>query len=146
MSGKKKFVSRNKKAQASRRVTVDIVTGKEVVSVYFDPAKSSDFDSSNDDSLGENLFIPASIVKDEGDTLLVRVPNGDVYRMLSDSLVRVSEQDDEGVDDILKLRDFSEKSLIHTLRVRYAKDDIYTFGTKCGTPLTYLIMLHPSDP
>lgn len=32
-----------------------------------------------------------------------------------------------GVYDILKLNDFSEMSLLHTLRVRYFKDKIYTF-------------------
>jgi myosin heavy subunit len=31
------------------------------------------------------------------------------------------------VDDILKLCEFSEMSLLHSLRVRYARDDIYTF-------------------
>jgi len=40
---------------------------------------------------------------------------------------RVTDNDDEGVDDILKLRDFSEMSLIHTLRVRYFRGAIYTF-------------------
>ena len=43
------------------------------------------------------------------------------------ALVVSALQDDHGVDDILSLREFSEKSLIHTLRSRYTRDDIYTF-------------------
>ena len=40
---------------------------------------------------------------------------------------KVSEQDKQGEPDILKLRDFSAMSLIHTLRTRYKRDEIYTF-------------------
>eukprot|EP01033_Poteriospumella_lacustris_P014444 gene14444-10322_t len=49
----------------------------------------------------------------------------------------VTDNDDEGVDDILKLKDFSEMSLIHTLRVRYNRDEIYTLVG------TILISLNP---
>ena len=35
-------------------------------------------------------------------------------------------QDDVGVDDILSLKHFSEMSLLHTLRIRYARNDVYT--------------------
>jgi hypothetical protein len=135
---KRKYVAK-KKAAPARRVNVDIVTGKEAVSIYFDPAKSSDCEISDSDWLGENLFAPALILKDDGDTLSVRLPTGEVYKVLSDA-VRVAEQDDEGVDDILKLRDFSEMSLIHTLRVRYARDEIYTFGTDITNRKPTLLM------
>ena len=36
------------------------------------------------------------------------------------------EESKRGVDDILNLSDYSESSLTHTLRVRYAKNTIYT--------------------
>ena len=57
----------------------------------------------------------------------MRLPSGEVFKMNSADVVRVKDNDDEGVDDILKLRDFSEMSLIHTLRVRYFRGAIYTF-------------------
>lgn len=57
----------------------------------------------------------------------MRLPSGEVFKMNSSDVVRVTDNDDEGVDDILKLRDFSEMSLIHTLRVRYFRGAIYTF-------------------
>lgn len=114
-------------AKMSKRVNVDIVTGKELISVYFDPEKAIGFDASSRDQdwHGVNLFMPAVVIKEEGDIMTVRLPSQDVIKMSAGT--RVTDNDDEGVDDILKLRDFSEKSLVHTLRVRYQRDDIYTF-------------------
>lgn len=57
--------------------------------------------------------------------LVVRLPNEEVYKVTD--AVRLTDNDDEGVDDILKLRDFSEMSLLHTLKVRYHREEIYTF-------------------
>jgi hypothetical protein len=122
---KVKKVSKNNKVAMSKRVTVDIVTGKEVISVYFDPNKSCDCDNNDYDWIGENLYAPSCIVKDDGTFISVRLPSGEVYKMTD--ATRVTDNDDEGVDDILKLRDFSEMSLIHTLRIRYFRDEIYTF-------------------
>ena len=51
---------------------------------------------------------------------------GEVCKVNSDEINEVSSQDDEGVGDILKLKEFSEMSLLHSLRVRYARDEIYT--------------------
>jgi len=111
-----------------RRVTVDIVTGRELLSVYFDPSKALDCPSNDRDWLGEHMYAPASVIKEDADGVVsVRLANGDVFKMPGNSLVKVTEQDDSGVEDILRLRDFSEMSLIHTLRVRYSRDDIYTF-------------------
>jgi hypothetical protein len=114
-------------AKMSKRVNVDIVTGKELISVYFDPEKAVGFDGSSRDQdwHGVHLYIPAVVIKEEGDVMTVRLPAGDVIKMNAGT--RVTDNDDEGVDDILKLRDFSEKSLVHTLRVRYHRDEIYTF-------------------
>ncbi len=108
-----------------KKVNVDIVTGKALASVFFDPSKSADCTNSDYDWIGENLYIPACVVKEEGGVLTVSLPNGEVYKM--SEARRVTDNDDEGVDDILKLRDFSEMSLIHTLRIRYYKDEVYTF-------------------
>lgn len=126
---KKKQVAKKKSAAivGSRRISIDIVTGMEVVSVYFDPEESIDFDSTDEASVGKHLYESAAIVKDDGTIMSVKLHNGDVFKIHSSSAVKVTEQDDQGVDDILALRDFSEKSLTHTLRSRYTRDDIYTF-------------------
>ena len=115
----------NAKVAKIKKVNIDIVTGKAMSSVFFDPAKSTDCHNTDYDWIGENLYIPASVVKEDSGILTVRLPNGEVYKMSNAS--RVTDNDDEGVDDILKLRDFSEMSLVHTLRVRYYKDEVYTF-------------------
>ena len=125
---KKKQVSKKKPSnKGNRRISIDIVTGMEVVSVYFDPEEAIDFDATDDVSVGKHLYETASIVKDDGVVMSVKLPNGDVHKIHSKTAVKITEQDDQGVDDILSLRDFSEKSLIHTLRSRYVRDDIYTF-------------------
>lgn len=122
----KKDLKKPQNKATSKRVTVDIVTGKQLVSVYFDPTKVVDSDLSRDDEwLGKNFYIPAAVIKEENGTLTVRLPDGVVLKM--QDAKNVTDNDDEGVEDILKLRDFSEMSLIHTLRVRYERDDIYTF-------------------
>ena len=54
-------------AVSVRRVNVDILTGKEAVAAYFDPSKSVDCEVNDLDWIGENLFIPAIIIKDEND-------------------------------------------------------------------------------
>jgi Myosin head (motor domain) len=108
------------------RVNIDIVTGRELINVYFDPQRALDAEGIDDDWLATHLYEPASIIKEDNGILTVRLVAGErVFKMTSGS--QVTEQDAEGVDDILKLREFSEMSLIHSLRVRYARDDIYTF-------------------
>jgi len=119
-------------AKVPSRTLVDIVTGQKLVSVYFDPAlvpEGVPEAASDQEWLGKNLYVPAAIIKDDTENGLVsvRLPCGDVYKMTSCNATRVADQDDDGVDDILKLKEFSEMSLIHSLRVRYARDEIYTF-------------------
>ena len=113
----------------SNRITVDIVTGKELQSVYFDPTLAIGFSIPNDDWLGKNLFIPASVVAThEGeDILTVKTPAGESFKVPLSTASYVTSNDDQGVDDILKLARFSEMSLIHNLRLRYYQDKIYTF-------------------
>jgi myosin heavy subunit len=132
---KKQTVPKGKAGQvrgpelSGRRVSVDIVTGLEVNSVYFDPDEAIPGETSEDSwqSRYEHLYEPGVVLRDHGnDVISVKLGNGDVFKMNSKAAVKVTVQDDEGVDDILRLRDFSEMSLIHTLRTRYARDDIYT--------------------
>lgn len=51
----------------------------------------------------------------------VRLPSGDIVRMSCVGLQMVGEDDVLGVSDILHLNNFSEKSLVHTLRLRYQR-------------------------
>lgn len=103
------------------------MTGKEIVQVYFDPEKLIDITDTKDyDWVGKNFFTPCELVKDEGGGVAsVRLPSGEVLKQSSAS--KVTTNDEEGVDDILKLTDFSEMSLVHSLRVRYERDEIYTY-------------------
>jgi myosin-7 len=118
----------NSNNNASKK-NVDIVTGNELVSVYFDPTKALDCVQAQDlNWLGENLYVAANVIKEDSDGFVsLRLNNGDVFKMPSGILIKISDQDNAGVDDILQLRDFSEMSLIHTLRIRFARDEIYTF-------------------
>ena len=128
MMQKKKQVTKKKApASGSRRISIDIVTGLEIVSVYFDPEESIDFNNSDEAAVGKHLYEAATIIKDDGELMSVKLHNGDVYKIQSKTAVKITDQDDLGVEDILVLREFSEKSLIHTLRCRYTRDDIYTF-------------------
>lgn len=119
-------------------MSVDIVTGKELVYVYLDSTKivhdgsGSNLTNSNLnlDWLEEHQYTPASIVKEDisNNLLTLRLMNGEVIKMSYSDAVKISTQDDSGVRDILNLKVFSEKSLIYTLRVRYNRDEIYTFA------------------
>lgn len=119
------------KSGLNRRASLDIVTGRELRAVYFDPKACSEKVPVDDETwLGANLFVPAAIVKsDEASGLItVKLPSGELYRLNNRSLSEVNHQDEEGIEDILKLTTFSEMSFLHTLRVRYSRDEIYTFA------------------
>ena len=113
----------------TRVVNIDILTGKEIQRVYFDPTRAIGVIIPDDDWLGDHLFVPASIVghDEKHDTLSLKVPDGVVYKVPRNSVSYINPQDDEGVYDILKLHKFSEMSLVYTLRVRYNRDEVYTF-------------------
>jgi myosin heavy subunit len=123
----KELQRKTSKKNVSKRMNVDIVTGKELVSVYFDPNKvmGNDANARGPEWIGLNLFAPASVIKEENNAVTVRLPAGEVLKMTDP--IKISENDDEGVEDILKLKDFSEMSLLHTLRQRYLRNEVYTF-------------------
>lgn len=107
--------------------TIDIATGNKLVNVYLDPNDLLDNDNTYDDWFDYHLYEPANVIKEDNGVLTIRVNDGKIFKMLSSHATYVREQDNEGVDDILNLREVTEMSLIHTLRVRYERDDIYTF-------------------
>ncbi len=134
---------RNKKGRSKRngkgkggtiRSTVSLVTGEEEKFVFWDPkccivdSKSGSKDLSKDCSyVAKWVYSPASVCKIlDGDEILVKTGDGEKHRMSSTAIKRVRPQDREGVSDILQLNDFSEPSLLNTLRVRYQRDDMYT--------------------
>ncbi|KAL3823425.1 hypothetical protein ACHAXA_004300 [Cyclostephanos tholiformis] len=96
----------------------------------------------NDDSVlfsSRHLFMPCTIVKDiETDDdykdktssipALVKTSDGQLHK-ISDrkKLVPLTPPEDyDGVPDVLHLPNVTEASLLHTLRVRYNRDEIYT--------------------
>lgn len=132
-SNRRKSRSNRKSGNGSggaRKLHVDIVTGRDLMSVYFDPRVAIGFAIPNDEWLGRHYLIPATIIKqnEAENELSVKIASGDVFKIPMDSAVHVSAQDDDGIDDILGLHDFSEKSFLHTLRVRYNRNDIYTYA------------------
>ena len=110
----------------------------------------------SDDALffvSKHLFVPCTIIKplDEenkkrkthaqpyaGPTL-VKTSDG-VLHKISDSTQLVplkSPEDYMGMDNVLHLPQITEASLLHSLRIRYKRDDIYT----CAGPI--LISINP---
>ena len=84
-------------------------------------------DSSFDASLShKHLFVPCTIVKKDESHTLVKTTDGSLYKLISDDLISLSTEDRLGVDDVLHLPNISEASLVHTIRVRYERDEIYT--------------------
>jgi len=109
-----------------------------VISSNSTPAPNSTIDANGDfhevPLNSRHLFAPCSIVKRELDlsaypnACLVKTSHDGTLYKLRDAtkLLPVSAVDKRGVHDVLSLSDVSEPSLLHTLRVRYNRDDIYT--------------------
>ena len=74
------------KTTTSKRSNIDILTGRESVSVYFDPSALLEGENaplSDADWVGEHTFMPAALVKEDHakGIFTVKVPAGDVYRL-----------------------------------------------------------------
>jgi len=101
---------------------VDLATGKANAYFFLNPDdildKSLDLDMEWRDI---NMFIPGVLVENSGKEAKLRLPDNKVVRVASSGLVAVSRQDKEGVMDILHLDNFSEQSLLHTIRARFER-------------------------
>ena len=103
--------------------SVDIVTGRVLDMVYFDVYSAIGATIPNDEWLGKNLYIPVGLMgkksikttsngnnntKEEKlqGIYTVKLPDGELYQVPEDSIVRVHPQDEIGVTDILKLKEF----------------------------------------
>lgn len=77
--------------------------------------------------MDEQLYTAAAVVKEDTTNVTLRLCNNELVKVDRSSILKISPQDDIGERDILKLREFSEMSMLYTLRVRYERDEIYTF-------------------
>lgn len=75
-------------------------------------------DATDDRAVGEPIAAPT----------LVKTSDGTLHKIRdSTKLVKLTSPDDYmGVDDVLHLPHVTEASLLHTLRLRYRRDEIYT--------------------
>jgi myosin heavy subunit len=96
----------------------------------------------DDDTLysSKHLYMPSTIIKrleDDGKTAntepydgptLVKTSDGTLHKIYSSAkLTALTSPDDYvGVDDVLHLPHITEASLLHSLRTRYKRDEIYT--------------------
>ena len=115
---------------ASASAQVDLLTGQAQSYYFFDPDDAIGLRQEQDDDWREEqLYVPGALVEQSAsspttppsstDEVRLRLATGEVVRVTSMGLQRVDPQDTIGVPDILLLNNFSEKSLLHTLRVRY---------------------------
>ena len=115
-----------------------VISGSEENDGPKTPRKQKD---SNNFFVSKHLYMPCTIIKplDEGSVgraptdpydgpTLVKTADGTLHKIAqSTGLVALKAPDDYvGVDDVLHLPEISEASLLHTLRLRYKREDIYT--------------------
>ena len=110
---------------------VDLLTGQAKSYYFFNPedALDSSPEYHDEDWCDERLFVPGALVEQatDADEARLQLPTGEIVRVSSIGLQRVDPQDTVGVPDILLLGNFSEKSLLHTLRVRYEQVTTISF-------------------
>lgn len=112
------------------------VTGKEKVEYFFDPNlllpdESTRTPASKKSAIHAalshpHLFEPCTIVKTDETHTLTKTDDGTLYKIISADLLQVTPEDCIGLEDVLHLPHISEPSLLHTLRIRYNRDEIYT--------------------
>ena len=104
--------------------------------------KPADASDSGDDGLlfsSRHLFMPCTIVKDietedeeekvtDEVPALVKTADGKLHKIRDRNKLTplTSPEDYIGIPDVLHLPNVTEASLLHALRVRYSRDDIYT--------------------
>ena len=72
---------------------------------------------------------------------LIKTPDGTLHKILDSTKLKPlhSPHDYIGMDDVLHLPNISEASLLHTLRIRYKRDEVYTQAGQI------LISINPSN-
>lgn len=129
-------------------MSVKQVTGKATVEYFFDPClvmknkKSDKVPRTKEDPLffeSKHLYMPCTVVKPlEGEKdhagqaypspALLKTNDGTLHKITDSTKLTalVSPDDYLGCDDVLHLPQISEASLLHTIRTRFQRDDIYT--------------------
>lgn len=122
-------MSRKERKGSRSAIGVDLATGKPTDFFYFDPEKCLE-KVEDEEWFDQHLFVPAGLVEhdDEKAEALLRLPSNDVVRVRSTGMRKVDQQEMEGVPDILQLNNFSEMSLILTLRTRYDEVGVVGLG------------------
>jgi len=89
-----------------------------------------------------DIFVPAALVKHEKTQSVYRTDQGEQIILKSGSNPeKISDASDlAGVNDVCSLASVSDASLLHTVRVRYKRDEIYTNISRI------LIALNPYKP
>jgi len=138
MANKKKS---SRKSKGSSKA-VDLITGKEKVEYFLDPSLLLPTETkaprtpkrggatNNAESVAlqhPHLFSPCTIVKSSVSHMLTKTKDGSLYRIIpGTNLTKLTQEDRMGMEDVLNLPIISEQALLHTLRVRYHRDEIYT--------------------
>ena len=100
----------------------DLATGKNKVYVYLDPNQIVDKQNYDHEWRDLHLYMPGVLVESGEDEVKVRMTSsGDIVRVKNDGLLNVEAQDEMGVPDIMGLDNFSEHSLLHTIRLRFER-------------------------
>lgn len=76
-----------------------------------------------------SLWLPGDLTKRENESLTFQASNGEVIVVPvaeAANLEHVYPDQERGVEDICSLVEVNEASLLHTVRVRYSKKEIYT--------------------
>ena len=127
---------------------VDLVTGQQTVQYYLNidqivPNTLAAVDISRDRLLEQYLYVPVHVLKhldtndnDNDDRSLVKTSDGQLFQVRHYNnnkhhpekikKIIVTDNDRKGIPNVLHLSNISEASLLHTLRVRYSRDEIYT--------------------
>lgn len=128
-----KFVENPFKIEERRRKARDALSEidsiTDVTNVYLDPTILANGTFLETKWLDEHLYSPALVIKEEQGVLTLKLSDSNVVKTKPncDSIKVVTKIDIAGVKDMLLLSNFSEQSMLHTLRVRYERNEIYTF-------------------
>ncbi|CAM9171877.1 unnamed protein product [Discosporangium mesarthrocarpum] len=131
--------SREQRTNPRKLAAVNPITGQEDKLIFFDPSQVVTKGKGGGGGVGAStrieegyaarwLYTPATVLKpaDAEDFLLIKTADGEMHRVRGKNICYVAQQDLIGVPDVLQLSDLTEASLLHTLRVRYSKDQVYT--------------------
>jgi myosin-5 len=107
----------------------------------------------------KHLFMPCTIIKSletekdyvgqqlGANSALIKTSDGTLHKIVDSTLLTAlfSPDDYVGCDDVLHLPEISEASLLHTIRTRFQRDDIYTAAGPILISVNPYRELHTND-